>query len=63
MTLKQVVVTIVDTKFQSQLCLTIQYAYDETLEGFSCCQLRESVQTNWILVQKVAVWNQKCHHP
>ena len=48
MTQKQLVVTTVDTEVQSQHCLTIHYTYDETLEGSSCCQLLELVQTHLI---------------
>ena len=60
---KQVVVIILDIKVQSQPCLSIYCTNDETLEGSSCCQLLELVQTHLILVQKVGVWNQNCHHP
>ena len=55
MTQKQLVVTIVEAKFQSQSCLTIHHTYDETLEGSSCCEALESVQTHLILVWKVGV--------
>ena len=41
--------------FQSQHCMTIYYMYDETLEGSSCCEMLESVQTHSILVWKVGV--------
>ena len=54
--LKQLVVTIIDTQFQSQPCLNIYYTYDETLEASSCCQLPELVQAHLILVYKVGVW-------
>ena len=50
MTQKQFVVTILDSQFHSQPCLTIHYTYDETLKGSSCCQLHELVQTHLILV-------------
>ena len=47
---EQVVVSMVDNKFQSQPCLTIQYTNDETMEGSSCCELLELVHTHMILV-------------
>ena len=49
MTLKHVVVTILETKFQSQPCQIICYTNDRTFKGSSCCQLLESVQTNLVL--------------
>ena len=42
-----------DTEFQSQPCLTIHYTHDVTLEGSSCCEMLDSVQTHLILVWKV----------
>ena len=53
MTQKQVVVTILDNEFKSQACVTIYYTNDETLEGSSCYELLELVQTHPILEQKV----------
>ena len=53
MTQKQVVVTMLDTEFQSQPSLTIHHTNDETLDGSSCYQFLESTQTHSILVQKV----------
>ena len=55
LTLNQVVVIVVHNEFQSQPCLIICYINDETLKGSSCCQLPESIQTHWILVQKVGL--------
>ena len=62
MTQKLVVVTIIDTEFQHQPCLIIHDANDETLEGLSCCEMLESIQTRSFLVQEEGVWNQDCHH-
>ena len=52
MTQNQFAVTISDNQFHSQPCLTIHYTYDETLEGSSCCQLLELVQTHLIFGEK-----------
>ena len=44
-------------EFQSQPCMTIYYTYIETLEGWSCGEVLEPVQTHLILVQKwVSIW-------
>ena len=45
-------VTIVDVKIQSQPCIISDYTHDETLEGSSCCELLEFVQTHVILCVK-----------
>ena len=50
---EKVVVTIADAKPQYEPCLTIHYTSDEILEGSSCCELLELIQTHSILVQKV----------
>ena len=50
MTKTQVVVTILEHIYQPQPCKTIHYTKDETLEGFRCCELPESIQTHSILV-------------
>ena len=47
------VVTIIHVEFNSQACKTIHYALNETLKGFRCCDLPESVQPHSILVWKV----------
>ena len=57
-----VVMTNLDSRFQSDSSLTIYYTYDATLEGSNCCQLLEPFQMHLILVQKVGVWNRNCHH-
>ena len=51
----QGVMTIVYEELQSQGYLTIYYIYNNTLEGSSCCEMLESVQTHSILVLKVGV--------
>ena len=38
------VLTILDTKFQSQPYITIHYTYDKTMEGSRCCEMRKLVQ-------------------
>ena len=48
----QDVVMVVAMEIQSQPCLTIHYTTDETLDGSSCCDMLESIQTGSILV-----WN------
>ena len=45
----------IHNEFQSQPCMTIHYTYNETLEGSSCCEMLESIQTCLILVWKVGV--------
>ena len=45
-----VVVTIIEHIYQSQPSPTIQYTYDETLEGLRCCDIHKSIKTYSILV-------------
>ena len=60
MTQKLDVVTIIDTEFQYQPCQIVHDTNDETLEGLSCCEMLESIQTHSFLVQEEGVWNQGC---
>ena len=59
MTLKHIVVTIADTKFQSQLHPAIYHTNDEIFGGSSSCELHEFIQTHLILVQKVGLTGTK----
>ena len=49
---KTLVVTILEPIYQSQHSPTIHYIHNETLEGSSCCEFLESIQTYSILM-----WN------
>ena len=48
-----VTISISEPIYQSQPCLTIQYTYNERLEGSSWCEMAESVRTHTILVWNV----------
>ena len=42
---------------------TIHYTYNEKLEGLTCCEIFEWIQTYTILVWNVGASYRNCHHP
>ena len=53
------VVMVVEGEFQSQPSPTINYTYNDTLEGLRCCELHESVSTHTIWLRKVRLGQAK----